>query len=899
MTQAWQNNTSILVLPDSPHFFKHLDALFQRQSPQLFLYDDYRRKKFGIEVLLQYFNTSYLNMSEPIENFWAEGNEELLKQLNTTAKGLSRKEADSRLRQQQKRIANIPGWQKDLLLLLSQYKNPLVLLLVFAVILSLILGEYSDSIIVLFVLFFTGMFGFIQERNAGNAVQKLKELVHSKAKVKRDGLLKEVKIDEVVAGDIVLLSAGDIIPADSLILEANDLHVNQSALTGESFPAEKLAAKCKPEITLAEVSNSVFKGSSVVNGSAIVLAVNAGDNTELGKIATSLAHTATESSFEKGIKNFGYLLMRVSIILVILILILNILLHKPLVDSLLFSLALAVGLTPELLPAIVTITLSAGAKRMAAKKVIVKKLSAIQNLGEMNVFCSDKTGTLTEGVVQIKNAFSVEGKSSDKVLIYARLNAVFETGFFNIIDEALRNVTTADISAFKKVDEVPYDFIRKRLSVVVTKDGRHVMITKGALKNILEVCVNAEKADETIVDISSVNEDIENNFESYSNQGFRTIAVAYKDVTDDPIITKDDETGMTFLGFILLSDPPKEGIIESISALQSLGIRLKIISGDNRLVVRHLATQIGLDATEVLTGLEMHKMTNEALVRKVNTVDVYAEVEPSQKERIIKSLQQSGNAVGYMGDGINDANALHAADVGISIDNAVDVAKEAADLVLLEKNINVISDGVKEGRNTFMNTMKYIFTSTSANFGNMFSMAVASVILPFLPLLASQVLLGNFLSDVPALTIASDNVDPEQTTTPKKWDINYIKRFMIVFGLQSSLFDVATFVVLLHVFHSTPSQFRSGWFVESLFTESVILLVIRTRRSFLKSKPSKYLLTASIAILLISATLPYMPFARVFSLEPLPATLLLAIIGIGTAYILAAEFTKQYLMKKL
>lgn len=836
---------------------------------------------------------------EPIEKFWSSEKDELLKQLNTTANGLSNKEADSRLQQQQKKVLNIPGWQKDSLLLLGQYKNPLVLLLVFAVILSLILGEYSDSFIVLFVLFFTGIFGFIQERNAGNAVQKLKELVHSKATVKRDGLLKEVKIEEVVAGDIVLLSAGNIIPADSLILEANDLHVNESALTGESFPAEKLAGKCKPEITLAEVSNSVFKGSSVVNGSATVVAVNTGDNTELGKIATSLAHAATESSFEKGIKNFGYLLMRVSIVLVILILILNILLRKPLVDSLLFSLALAVGLTPELLPAIVTITLSAGAKRLAAKKVIVKKLNAIQNLGEMSVFCSDKTGTLTEGVVQIKNAFGIEGRASDKVLLFARLNAVFETGFFNIIDEALRNVTTADIGDFTKVDEVPYDFIRKRLSVVVSKDGRHLMITKGAVKNILEVCVNAEKADKAIVDISTVKEDIDSHFETYCNQGFRTVGVGYKDVTDDPIITKDDETGMTFLGFILLSDPPKEGIIQSILALRNLGIRLKVISGDNKFVVMYLASQIGLDVTEVLTGIEIHKMTSEALVRRVSTVDVYAEVEPAQKERIIKALQQAGFAVGYMGDGINDANALHAADVGISIDNAVDVAKEAADLVLLEKDINVISDGVKEGRNTFMNTMKYIFTSTSANFGNMFSMAIASVNLPFLPLLASQILLNNFLSDIPALTIASDNVDAEQTTAPKKWDINYIKRFMIVFGLQSSFFDVVTFVVLLHVFHSTPSQFRSAWFVESLFTQSLILLVIRTQRPFFKSKPSKYLLIASVGVLLVSASLPYMPFASLFNLEPLPAALLLVITGIGITYILAAEFTKQYLMKKL
>jgi len=846
-----------------------------------------------------YFDFYQLSIVQTIEKFWSIEKVALLKRLKTSQRGLSNKQAALRLRQQQKKNIAIYPWQKDLLLLFAQYRNPLVLLLVFAVILSLILGEYSDSIIVLSVLFFTGIFGFMQERNAGHAVEKLKELVHSKATVKRDGNEQEIKIDEVVVGDIIKLNAGDIIPADSLILEAKDLHVNESALTGESFPSEKFAGRCKADITLGEVTNSVFKGSSVINGTATVLAVNTADNTELGKIATSLAHSVNETSFEKGIKKFGYLLLRISIVLVILILILNILLHKPLVDSLLFSLALAVGLTPELLPAIVTITLSAGAKRLAAKKVIVKKLAAIQNLGEMNVFCSDKTGTLTEGVVQINSALCVDGKPSDKVLLFARLNAVFETGFFNIIDEALRNAKTGDISGYTKVDEVPYDFIRKRLSVVVNKDGRHVMITKGAVKNVLEVCVNAEKAGETLVDLTTVEDEVISHFERYSNEGFRTIAVAYKDVSDDPVITKDDETGMTFLGFILLSDPPKAGIIDSISSLQHLGIRLKIISGDNNLVVKHLATQIGLDVTEVLTGTDMHQMTNEALGIKVSAVDVYAEVEPSQKERIIKALQKAGFTVGYLGDGINDANALHAADVGISIDNAVDVAKEAADLVLLEQNLQVISDGVQEGRNTFMNTMKYIYVTTSANFGNMFSMAIASTMLPFLPLLATQILLNNFLSDIPALTISSDNVDAEATTSPKKWDINYIKRFMIVFGLQSSLFDIATFIVLLHVFHSSAAQFRSGWFIESLLTQILILLVIRTRRPFFKSKPSKYLLMATTAIFIVTLGITYMPFASIFDLQPLPITLLFTIIAIAAIYVVVAEVTKKYIIQKL
>ena len=835
----------------------------------------------------------------PIENFWNIDSGVLIKQLNSSLNGLTGKQAKTRFRQQQQKILVVKQWHKDLFLLLSQYKNPLVLLLVFAVILSLLLGEYSDSAIVLAVLFFTGLFGFIQERNAGKAVEMLKELVHSKARVKRDDKETEVKIDEVVKGDIIILAAGDIVPADSIILSANDLHVNESALTGESFPTEKFAGKGIAGSSLGKVTNAVFKGTSVINGTAVALAVNSGANSELGKITADLENVTNETSFEKGINNFGYLLLQITIVLTIVILILNIVFHKPFIDSLLFSLALAVGLTPELLPAIVTITLSAGAKRLAQKKVIVKKLSAIQNLGQMNVLCSDKTGTLTEGIVAIHQAVAFDGQTSAKVLLYACLNANLETGFFNVIDEALRKITTVNISGYTKVDEVPYDFIRKRLSVVVAKDDQHLMITKGSVKNILEVCAVAEQSDGKTIAIDAVREIIDKQFETFSNDGYRTIAVACKDVTGDPVINKDDETGMCLLGFVLLSDPPKEGIINSINSLRDLGITLKIISGDNHLVVKNLAQKIGIGDEEILTGMQMHKMAAEAVERKVTSVNIYAEIEPAQKEQIIKALQKAGNTVGYLGDGINDANALHAADIGISIDNAVDVAKEAADLVLLERTIDVITDGVKEGRITFMNTMKYIFTTTSANFGNMFSMAFASLLLPFLPLLPTQILLNNFLSDLPAIAIASDKVDDELTRSPRKWDIKYIKRFMIVFGLQSSLFDMATFGVLLYIFHSGPDQFRTGWFIESLLTEILILLVIRTQRPFFKSKPSKYLLIATVITFIIAVVLPYMPFASIFQLQPLPPKLLLTILLIAASYIVLAELTKRYLMKKL
>jgi Mg2+-importing ATPase len=836
---------------------------------------------------------------QPIKSFWSFSELEVFHKTNSSINGLNENEAQIRLRETQSTEKVTKTWQKDVWLLLSQYKNPLLLLLIFAAILSLVLKEYSDSIIVLVVLLLSGILGFIQERNAGRAVEKLRALVHNKAAVRRNGIEKEISVDKVVTGDIVLLNAGDIIPADAFILQSSDLHVNESVLTGESFPAEKLSGSSNEDTQLSDIKNAVFKGTSVINGIATVLVINTGDFTELGKIATSLETATTVTEFEKGIIQFGYLLMRITIIIAGLILIINLSLHKPLIDSILFALALAVGLAPELLPAIVTITLSAGAKRMASKKVIVKKLSAIQNLGEINVLCSDKTGTITEGIVQLNAAVDMAGQQSAKVLLYAYLNASFETGFSNPLDEAIKNTPNIDIIGYSKCDEVPYDFIRKRLSVVVSFHERHIIITKGAVPNILEISTSVESADGKRMAIEQVKNIVEKQFEDFCSKGLRVIGVCYKDVTGDPVINKDNELEMIFLGFVVLYDPPKKGIIDSINELRKTGITLKIITGDNNLVAKYLATSIGLSSNQILTGHDLYNLTDEALQRKVADVDIYAEIVPAQKERIVKALQKSGNAVGYLGDGINDANALKAADVGISIDNAVDVAKEAADLVLLDRDINVIREGVEEGRKTFMNTLKYIFVTTSANFGNMFSMAIASLILPFLPLLPIQILLNNFLSDVPAISIASDNVDKELLATPRRWNMRYIKRFMIIFGLQSSLFDFATFGLLLYVYHASPDEFRTAWFMESLLTEILILLIIRTHRSFFKSKPSKYLLFACVVAFIASFIIPYLPVAKIFGLYPLPFHLFLAILFIILSYIFMAEITKRFLMRKI
>lgn len=829
--------------------------------------------------------------------FWLISNRELMIKLGSQVEGLSHEEALSRLREQMKNKPQQSILAKNIRFFLSQYKSPLVLLLVFASVLALLLREYSDSLIVLIILSLTGLLSFVQERKAEKAVAGLKAMVQSKATVRRQKGEKEIPMEEVVPGDIIILDAGDIIPADAVILESKDLHVNEAILTGESYPAEKAVGSCPADVVLSKVHHAVFKGTNVVSGTAIVMAVNTDKGTQIGDIASSIRNANAETVFEKGIRRFGFLLMRVAIVFVLLILTANILLKKPVIDSMLFALALAVGMTPELLPAILTITLSEGARRMAAKKVIVKKLAAIQNLGEMNILCSDKTGTLTEGTVRVHGAKRYDGTEDRKILQYAYLNACFETGFSNPIDYALRNISEYNTGAFTKLDEVPYDFIRKRLSVLVTEGEKSLMITKGAVDNVLACCTKGETG-KGVCNIGEMRGDILQQYQLFGNQGFRAIAVSYKNMGDHRIIKKEDETDMIFLGFVTLFDPPKKGISDSLQKLTDAGIKLKIISGDNKLVVKYLAGRIGLNTDRVLTGSDLIKMSEDALQQKLKHIDIFAEIEPMQKERILKSLQKDGQAVGFLGDGINDAGAIKTADVGISVDSASDIAKEVADIVLLDKSIDVIYDGVIEGRKTFINTMKYIYVNTSANFGNMLSMAVASLLLPFLPLLATQVLLNNFLSDIPALAIGTDNVDEEHLQKPLRWDLKYIQRFMTVFGLQSSVFDFLTFGTLLYLFHASVEEFRTGWFTESLITQMSILLIIRTQRSFWKSRPGKWLLIINALIFSITVALPYTPFSKYFELYPMPYILLISMVGIAVIYLVMAEATKKLAFKK-
>ena len=636
-----------------------------------------------------------------------------------------------------------------------------------------------------------------------------------------------------------------------------------------------------------------------MSGSGRAVIVHTGKETLFGGISEKLKLRPTETEFQHGVRRFGYFLMEVTLILVIAIFAVNVYFERPVLDSFLFSLAIAVGLTPQLLPAIISINLARGAKRMALESVIVKRLSSIENFGSMNVLCSDKTGTLTRGEVRLHSAEDVSGRESEDVLFHAYLNAYFETGFRNPIDEAIRAHSKFDIEGYKKLDEVPYDFSRKRLSILLSKEGANLMVTKGALINVLSVCTHARVSGGGTEDIESVRGKIEERFADLSREGFRVLGVASRSGIGESLITKDFEKDMTFLGFITLFDPPKEGVRDTIDELERLGIELKVVTGDSREVALYVSREVGLPDPQAVTGKELLVMSNDALLKMVSHYNVFAEVEPSQKERIINAMKKAGNVVGYMGDGINDASALHAADVGISVESAVDVAKQAADIVLLKMDLGVLVNGVREGRVTFANTLKYVFMATSANFGNMFSMAGASLFLSFLPLLPKQILLTNLMTDLPEMTIAGDSVDREMAEKPRRWDIRFIRNFMATFGLISSIFDYMTFGVLLFIFHATTDQFRTGWFIESVISATLIILVIRTRGPFLRSRPGKYLALAVFLVICATLFLPYSRLAHLFGFHPLPPSFLIALGVIVVLYVITAEVAKKIFYKRV
>ncbi len=838
-------------------------------------------------------------MEQTSNPFWSISGTELLGKFQTSVNGLTTDEAKKRLLDYGANRLKPQKRSDAFTLLIAQFKSPIILILLFATVLSLFLHNLVDASIILTIVIISGLLGFWQEHSASNAIAKLLEIVQITASVLRDGNEKEIHVEEIVPGDIVMLNAGDIVPGDCILLESKDLFVDEAMLTGETFPVEKNVSVLTADTPLSKRSNAIWMGTHIVSGTAKVLVTLTGRNTEFGKVSERLKLKPLETEFEHGIRRFGYFLGEVTLILVVIIFAINVYLHRPVLESFLFSLALAVGLTPQLLPAIISINLAHGAKKMALKKVIVKRLASIENFGSMNVICSDKTGTLTEGSVKVESALDINREANEKVFLLAYLNAFYQTGFTNPIDEAILKYKKIDLTGYRKQDEIPYDFLRKRLSIAVIHDNTHLMISKGALKNILEVCSSVETREGKTADISSMKDTIQKHFEEFSNLGFRTLGIAYKALPSESLIGKNDEKDMIFSGFLTLFDPPKSNIIDTIAKLKKLGVSLKVITGDNQLVAGSLSKKMGLSDTKIITGPELHRMSDSALLGSVGTVDVFAEIEPNQKERIIVALRKAGNVVGYMGDGINDASALHAADVGISVDTAADVAKEAADIVLLEKDLGVLIDGVREGRTTFANTLKYVFMATSANFGNMFSMAGVSLFIPFLPLLPKQILLTNLMTDFPEMAIATDNVDEQMIDYPRRWDIKAIRKFMITFGLVSSVFDYLTFGLLLLILHSNEAQFRTGWFLESVISASIIVLVIRSRKPFFRSRPGKYLLIATLSIAAITLILPFTPLGTVFGFSQPGFSTCLLLLAIVVVYILAAEITKRIFYKKV
>jgi Mg2+-importing ATPase len=831
--------------------------------------------------------------------YWSENAAALATSLGSGPRGLSSGTAATLLaRIGPNRVEDSAGLSAARLLL-RQFESPLVLILVFAAAISLGLREWVDAAIILAIVLGSSLLSFFQEYRASTAIQELKKQTALTARAIRDGVERRVQADTIVPGDLVVLSAGNLIPADGLVIEAEDFLVSEASITGESFPVEKRPGIVPPEAPMTSRTNAVFLGSSVRSGTAKILAVKTGRRTEFGTIAERLKSRPPETDFGRGVREFGYLLVRVMVIIVLFVLTVNLLLDRPVIESLLFAVALAVGLSPELLPAIISVTLSAGARSMSERGVIVRRLEAIENLGSMDVLCTDKTGTLTEGRIILRESLDPAGRPSEDVRRLAFLNAAFESGIENPLDAAIvasgeqAGLTTR---GFSKVDEIPYDFMRRRLTIVVSDCGassQHIIVTKGAFANVLDICSSLTLAGTEVPLTAKDRVELEDAFRTKGAEGYRVLAVATRNVAPKERYGRNDEEAMTFRGLLVFYDPPKAEVETTIRNLAQLGIRIKVISGDNRYVSAHLAEAIGLDPASMLTGEELAKLRDEALWHLAPGTDLFVEIEPQQKERIVRALQRTGHAVGYLGDGINDAPALHAADVGISVEGATDVARESADIVLLSRDLDVLRQGVEDGRRTFANTLKYISITTSANFGNMVSMALATPFLPYLPLAAKQILLNNFLSDIPSIAISTDNVDKDSLKSPQRWHVGDIQRFMIVFGLVSSAFDVLTFVVLLRIFQAAEATFQTSWFIISLLTELAVVLVLRTRRPALRSTPSRLLLLSTVAVAGSTFAIPFLgSLSSTFGFVPLSMSLIAVVVAIVAGYIVVTETVK-------
>ena len=843
-------------------------------------------------------------MTEPatsLHGFWDRPLRDLLELLQATPAGLTSDEATRRGRLygpnafvRESRLAGLIGF-------LRFVANPLVVILLVASAITLALGDPVGGLIIISMVLFSVLLSFFMEFQARHAVEEIRKQVATTAAVVRDGRETELPIAELVRGDIVRLNAGDLVPADARLLEAKDLHVRESALTGESLPVEKTAADLpEGKHGIADARNSVFLGTAVQTGIGTAVIVCTGRDTAFGGIAQRIALRPPETEFGRGIRHFGSMITRVIMLLVLFVLFVNIVFKRPLLESFLFSVALAVGMTPEMMPMIITVTLARGARRMAKKKVLVKQLAAIEDFGSVEILCSDKTGTLTEGEIALDRHVDVQGKDDADVLRFIYLNSYFEAGIKSPLDDAILKHEHPAIGEYEKVDEVPFDFSRKRLSVVVRRGDEHLLITKGEAESVLGICETVTTDGEPQPFDERRRAQAVETFQRLSAEGYRTLGVAVLKVAKQAVYTPAAEQGMTLAGFAAFLDPPKEGILCVLDALKQNGVSVVIMTGDNQYVTKKLAHDVGLGTDRIVTGNQVDRMDDAGVAYQAENGAIFARVSPEQKNRVILALKARGHVVGYIGDGINDAPSLHTADVGISVVNGVEVAKDAAKIILLEKDLAVLNDGVVEGRRSFANIMKYIIMGTSSNFGNMFSMAAASLFLPFLPMLPTQILLNNFLYDVSQISIPSDNVDPALLHRPKRWQIAFIRQFMMIIGPISSLYDFLTFGVLLWMFHASTNAplFRTGWFVESLATQALVVFVIRTAGNPFRSLPSLPLLISVMAVVAIAAVLPYTPVATVLRFTPLPMSMLAAIACLAATYLLVVQGVKSWFYRR-
>jgi Mg2+-importing ATPase len=828
--------------------------------------------------------------------WWTASSKQIEGELGASSAGLSSAEARRRLQENGPNRLNAGLRKRPFTEILKRVRNPLVLLLLVSGGASALMGEGLNASIISTLVILSVAFDYIQEHRAEEAADKLRRSVAVMTTALRDGVACQVAVEDLVPGDVVLLVAGSLIPADGVVLTASDLFVQQAALTGEPFPVEKFADILPENDALDCATNAVFMGSSIISGMVKVLIVRTGEGTQLGKIGGVISKNRPSTAFEIGVRQFGYLILRITFLLVLVVLLVNGLAHRPWLESFLFSLALAVGLTPELLPMVVTVTLSRGALRLARRGVIVKRLSAMQNLGAMDILCTDKTGTLTEAKISLSCHVDIANQDNAHVLLLAYLNSYFESGVHTPLEDAILEHDHIDTGGWRKIDEVPFDFERRRLSVLLEHSAERFLIVKGAPEDVLKHCDYYQGNDrETQSWTARARSQAQETLEKLSLDGFRVLGIAWKKVKPDrEHIALADENDLIFAGFAAFLDPPKKDAGDAIGELMKKGVAVKILTGDSDLVARYVCGIVGMPVQAVLMGDEIAKLDDHALSLRAEIANIFCRVNPIQKNRIIQALRARGHVVGYMGDGINDAPALHSADVSISVDSAVDVAKASADLIMLKHDLSTLAQGIDEGRRTFINIRKYIMMGTSSNFGNMFSMAGAALFLPFLPMLPVQILLNNMLYDLSETALPFDEVDPAERSSPQHWDIGLLRNFMLVLGPVSSLFDFATFYLLLTFLKASEPLFQTAWFVESLATQVLVVFVIRTQGNPFSSRPSRVLLITAAVVLLVAAYLPYSPMAPFFGLVPLPGAYFAALGLLVIVYLALAQVVKRF-----